>query len=374
MRRSVARLSAIAAVFSMAAMVGCEPSDLNSDDAAAREAAADPPDPPDPNAWLVDVTATTGVDFIHTTGGTGELYLPEIMGGGVAVFDADGDDRLDLYFTNQNGLLPKLEPSTTDVNRLYRQMPDGRFEDITEASGLGDGGYGMGVAIGDVDNDGDLDVYVSNYGADRLYLNDGGGVFEDATERSGIIIDGLSASCAFFDYDRDGDLDLYVAEYVLWDETQRCTSRSGQRTYCGPLSFRAARDHLLRNEGGGRFVDVSEESGIARVFAAGLGVVIEDFDHDGWPDLSVANDGYANNLWLNQRNGRFVDDALMLGAAYNDMGQPEAGMGVLAEDLDRDGRVDLFVTHLDEETNTLYRGLPGRTGFADATATATPGQ
>jgi hypothetical protein len=367
----VERLAAIAAVFSMAAMVGCEPGNSDVPSPWDREAATDPPDS---NVWLVDVTATSGVDFIHTTGDTGELYILEVMGGGVAVFDADGDDRLDLYFINQNGLLPKLDPSTTDVNRLYRQTPDGRFVDVTEASGLGDGGYGMGVAIGDVDNDGDLDVYVSNYGADRLYLNDGRGVFEDATERSGITIEGLSASAAFFDYDRDDDLDLYVTQYVLWNETTKCTSRGGQRTFCGPASFRPVSDRLLRNEGGGRFVDVSEEAGIARVFAAGLGVVIEDFDQDGWLDAYVANDGYANNLWLNQRNGQFVDDALMLGTAYNEMGRSEAGMGVIAEDLDGDGWVDLFVTHLDEETNTLYRGLPDRTGFADATATAAPGQ
>ncbi len=357
----------------MTVMAGCEGPDGEEAFPSpwTRETAVDPANP---NAWLVDVTAATGVDFVHTTGGTGELYLPETMGGGVAVFDADGDDHLDLYFTNQNGLLPKLDPSTTDVNRLYRQTPDGRFEDVTEASGLGDGGYGMGVAIGDVDNDGDLDVYASNFGADRLYLNDGRGVFEDATERSGITFEGLSASAAFFDYDRDDDLDLYVTQYVLWNETTKCTSRGGQRTFCGPASFRPVSDRLLRNEGGGRFVDVSEEAGIARVFAAGLGVVIEDFDQDGWLDAYVANDGYANNLWLNQRNGQFVDDALMLGTAYNEMGRPEAGMGVIAEDLDGDGWVDLFVTHLDEETNTLYRALPGGTGFADATATAAPGQ
>ena len=163
-----------------------------------------------------------------------------------------------------------------------------RLEDATDESGLGDGGYGMGVAVGDVDNDGDPDVYVTNYGIDRLYINDGRGVFADETRASGIDIDGPSASAAFFDYDRDGDLDLYVTQYVVWDETQRCTSPSGQRTYCGPLSFRAAHDHVLRNDGEGRFVDVTVEAGIADVFAAGLGVVIEDFDHDGWPDAYVA--------------------------------------------------------------------------------------
>jgi len=323
-----------------------------------------------PVAWLTDVTETSGVTFDHTTGGTGALYLPEIMGGGVAVFDADGDDRLDIYLSNQNGLLPRLDASTTDHNRLFRQRVDGRFEDVTEASGLGDGGYGLGVAVGDIDNDGDRDVYVSNLGADRLYRNDGSGVFEDVTAESGIEIDGFSASAAFFDYDRDGNLDLYVAQYVIWDDGVRCTASSGQVTYCGPTAFQPTSDYLLRNEGGGRFVDVSEASGIARVSASGLGVLIEDFDLDGWPDIYVANDAYANNLWINQRDGRFVDDAFVLGAAFNNQGRPEAGMGVLAEDLDNDGLVDLFVTHLDQETNTLYRGLPDRAGFDDATSKA----
>ena len=350
-------------------MLGCGPS---AEDSIGVYSSGESQGPPE--SWLVDITATSGVEFLHTTGGEGKLYLPEIMGGGLAVFDADGDGRFDLYFTNQNSLLPALEPSTTEVNRFYRQTPAGGFEDATQSSGLGDGGYGMGVAIGDVDNDGDLDVFVSNVGADRLYLNDGRGVFADSTQQSGISIGSLSASAAFFDYDRDDDLDLYVTQYVRWNGTVRCTSSSGQNDYCGPLAFPPASDHLLRNEGGGRFVDVSEEAGIARVAAAGLGVVIEDFNLDGWPDVYVSNDAYANNLWMNQRDGRFVDEALMLGAAYNDQGTPEAGMGVLAEDLDQDGVTDLLVTHLDQETNTLYRGLADGAGFADATATSGLGQ
>lgn len=326
------------------------------------------------NDWLVDVTEESGVDFSHTTGGTGDLYLPEIMGGGVAVFDANGDDLLDLYFTNQNGLLPGFESSPTDINRFYQQTSEGRFEDKTTIAGLGDGRYGMGVAVGDVDNDGDLDVYVTNYGPDRLYLNNGLGVFEDATDRAGIQVDGLSASAAFLDFDSDGDLDLYVTQYVYWDESIRCTTSSGHNSYCGPTAYPPASDRLLRNEGQGRFSDVSDEAGIGHVFAASLGVVVEDFNRDGWPDIYVANDAYANNLWLNRGDGTFVDEALMLGAAINELGQPEAGMGVLAEDLSGDGLVDLFVTHLDRETNTLYRGLADRSGFSDSTAAAGFGQ
>jgi hypothetical protein len=327
----------------------------------------------EPNAetsagWLIDVTAASGVTFKHTTGGSGALHLPEIMGGGVAVFDADGDGLLDLYFVNQNGGLPSLEPSVDELNGFYRQTEGGRFEDATKVSGLGDGGYGLGVAVGDIDNDGDRDLYVTNLGADRLYRNDGRGIFEDITGPSGITLGGLSASAAFLDFDRDGDLDLFVSQYVDWDPAVRCTATSGQPTYCGPTAYSPVSDHLLRNEGDGRFSDISVAAGFDRVTAAGLGVVVEDFNLDGWPDIYVANDAYANNLWINQHDGRFIDDALPMGAALNYEGQPEAGMGVVATDLDQDGRVDLFVTHLDKESNTLYRGLAQGAGFDDATS------
>ena len=353
------------ALFGLGALLACQPTGKEPQ----REAPGAAPESV-VSDWLVDVTVESGVDFIHTTGGRGELYLPEIMGGGIAAFDADGDGRVDLYFTNQNSLLPRMAQSETEVNRFYRQTREGRFVDATEASGLGDGGYGMGATVGDVDNDGDPDVYVSNAGPDRLYVNDGAGHFRDGTLEAGIRIDGLTASAAFLDYDNDGDLDLYVTRYVRWDAAIRCTFSTGHRQYCGPKAFPPASDRLLRNEGGGRFVNVSEAAGIGGPRAAGLGVVVVDFDRDGWPDIYVANDGYANNLWVNQRDGRFVDDALMLGAAFNDQGAPEAGMGVLAGDLDGDGIVDLFMTHLDRETNTLYRGLPGSVGFLDGTATS----
>ena len=327
-----------------------------------------------PAEWLVDATEESGLDFVHSTGGTGELYLPEIMGGGVAVFDADGDGRLDLYFANQNDLLPDHAVSTTRLNGFYRQVDAGRFADATRASGLGDGGYGNGVAIGDVDNDGDPDVYLTNLGPDRLYLNDGSGVFAESPASTDMAVDDLSVSAAFFDFDRDDDLDLYVTRYVRWDAATRCSATSGRPTYCGPRAFPPASDRLLRNEGGGRFVDVSSEAGIATTYAAGLGVLVEDFDDDGWPDVYVANDAYANNLWINQRDGTFLDAALELGAAYNELGQPEAGMGLVADDLDNDGLTDLFVTHLDQETNTLYRTLPGGVGFTDASTASSLGR
>ena len=318
-------------------------------------------------AWFRDGTRDAGIDFRHESGASGKLYLPEIMGGGVAIFDADGDGDFDLYMVNQNRLLPEGSVERELPNALWLQREDGSFEEKTAGSGLGDGGFGMGVAIGDVDNDSDADVYVTNFGPDRLYLNRGDGTFEDGTRAAGIDVDGWSTSATFLDYDGDGFLDLYVARYLTWDAAKQCTSTSGRPGYCGPSAFPPARDVLLRNRGDGTFEDRSAASGIVTAAAAGLGVVAEDFDDDGRPDLYVANDGFANNLWLNRGDGTFVDDAVLLGAAYNMRGVAEAGMGVVAADLDNDGLSDLFMTHLDQETNTLYRNLGGGRGFSDLT-------
>ena len=317
-----------------------------------------------------DVTQARGVGFRHVSGATGELYLPEIMGGGVAMFDADADGDLDLYLVDQNRSLPDKRKTEPGGNRLYLQQADGSFADRTEGSGLADGGFGMGVAVGDADNDGDADVYVTNYGPDGFYRNRGDGTFEGVPGAAGIELDGWSSSATFLDYDRDGHLDLYVAQYVLWDSRKRCTSSTGKRDYCAPQAFPPSQDVLLRNDGDGSFTDVSAESGIAAVAAAGLGIVSEDSNADGWPDIYVANDGYANNLWMNRGDGTFVDEAIVMGAAYNNRGRPEAGMGVVAADFDNDGWVDLFMTHLDRETNTLYRNLGDGAGFIDLTEVA----
>jgi len=340
-------------------LVGCgEGATVPRDDASAAAAAG---------AWFTDTTARSGLDFRHESGASGRLYLPEIMGGGVALFDADGDGDLDVYLVNQNRVLPETRRDDDTSNRLYLQQPDGTFVDATDLSGLGDGGFGMGVAIGDIDNDGDPDVYVTNYGPDALYRNHGDGTFEDVTRTAGIRVEGWSTSATFFDYDVDGFLDIYVAVYLDWDASKVCTSTSGRESYCGPKAFPAARDVLLHNNGDGTFADVSATAGIRTVTAAGLGVVSDDFNDDGRPDLYVTNDGHANNLWLNQRDGTFRDDALVLGAAYNLRGIPEAGMGVVAADFDGDGWPDLFMTHLGLETNTLYRNLGQGRGFSDMT-------
>jgi hypothetical protein len=316
---------------------------------------------------LEDRAAELGVQHVYATGKSSERWLPEIMGGGVAVFDADGDGALDLYFTNGNDHLLEDRDGGGSRNRFYRQVAGGGFVDATQASGLGDGRYGQGVAVGDVDNDGDLDVYVTNVGADQLYRNDGAGRFERVTEQAGIDVDGYSASATFCDYDRDGWLDLYVTRYVLFDPEVRCFDPAGRRDFCGPQSYRGAPDVLLRNEGEGRFTDVTLAAGLEGPGSTGLGVVCEDVNEDGWPDFLVANDGYANHLWLNQGDGRFVESAIRMGIAYDRSGDTEAGMGILAADFDGDLRLDVFMTHLRNETNTLYRGLGAGLGFDDAT-------
>ena len=322
--------------------------------------AAAPPDGP----VFVDRAAEVGLDFVHDNGMSGEFYFPEINGGGVAWLDADGDGDLDAYLVQSGPIGPdtgKPPPGDTaparDLpgDRLFRN--DGRrFVDVTGASGLRATGYGMGVAAGDVDGDGDVDLYVANYGPNQLWRNDGDGTFTEIIASAGADDPRWSIGASFLDYDRDGDLDLYVVNYVEFDleRNPRCFTDSSRRDYCGPSAFPPLPDRLLRNRGDGTFEDVSAPSGIARQAGAGLGVVSADFNRDGLPDLYVANDGQANFLWLNQGDGTFRDDALFAGVALNREGTPEASMGVDAGDFDGDGDDDLFMTHLMGESNTLY--------------------
>lgn len=327
-----------------------------------------------------DVALDTGLDFRHLIGSSGSYYLPEIMGAGVALVDYDGDDDLDVYL-----LQGTLLGSTTDTDgtgggdggegpghRLFRNelSESGRlgFVDVTDEAGVGLRAYGMGVAVGDVDNDGDPDLYVTAFGPNVLYRNDGDGTFTDITDTAGVDDGRWSTSASFLDYDRDGRLDLFVTNYVdftVLDNTE-CYGVEGKRDYCNPLSYSPVPDRLFRNTGDGTFADVSESAGIQRAFGSGLGVVAADFNDDGWPDIYVANDGNANQLWQNNADGTFSDVALLAGTAYNANGDAEGGMGATAADIDGDGDEDLFVSHLDEETNTLY--LNGGTGaFRDDT-------
>ncbi len=319
---------------------------------------------------FTEITSEAGLDFVHDTGSSGELHMPEIMSGGGAMLDYDQDGDLDIYLTNGNSLLPEAARGGTTTNKLFRQGPDGQFVDVTEDSGLGDTGYGMGVAVGDFDNDGAVDVYASNYGSDRLYRNLGNGAFEDVTAAAGISVDGFSCSAAFCDFDHDGFLDIYVTQYVQFRAIRNCSDPSGRPDYCGPEAFPPLPDTLLHNNGDGTFTDVSARAGMSSVAAAGLGVVCDDLDGDGDADFYVANDAYANNLWINQGDGTFRDTAITTGTAYNLHGQPEAGMGVVAADLNGDALLDLFVTHLTDETNTFYRSRGAGKGFLDSTGQA----
>lgn len=309
--------------------------------------------------WFVEA-ASSGVDFIHDANIQGELLLPEIMGGGVGLLDCDGDGDLDLYFINGG------PDGAGGRSALYLNDGAGSFTRATNGAGAMDTGYGMGLAVGDYDNDGDEDIYVTCVDGDRLLRGDGEGGFEDVTVNAGVDVPGWSCSAAFLDFDRDGLLDLFVTQYVVFEQID-CKNPAGRPEYCGPLTFEPVPDVLLRNRGDGTFEDVSEASGIQALSAAGLGVVCEDFDGDGWVDVYVANDAYQNHLWVNQRDGTFKDEALLQGVALSFHGRPEAGMGVLSEDLSGDGEMDLFVTHLLAETNRFYRSQGAGRGFKDDT-------
>ncbi len=318
-----------------------------------------------PKGYFTEITREAGIDFVHEAGNEGKYWLPEIMAAGGAFLDFDGDGDLDIYLI-QSGPLPETRSTERPANRLYRQDPGGKFVDVTASSGLGDTGYGTGVAVGDIDNDGRVDVYVANYGPDALYHNEGGGKFRNVTKSFGIVEDGWSASAVFCDYDGDGFLDLYVTHYVKNDITKNCVAGDGSPDYCSPQSFSYDKDTLFHNEGGRSFTDVSEKSGIHALAAPGLGVLCADLTGDGRPDFYVANDGEANQLWVNEGDGKFSDQAFLLGAALNSMGRAEAGMGVIIGDVDGNGHFDLFITHLQNQTNTLYLS-DGMGGFEDAT-------
>jgi hypothetical protein len=315
---------------------------------------------------FIDIAREVGLDFRHVNGMSGERYYVETVGAGAAMLDYDNDGDLDVYLV-QGHPLERGAPSPTPASggRLYRNDlevgPDGgrkpRFTDVTEAAGLRATGYGMGVATGDYDNDGLVDLYLTNGGPNQLWRNKGDGSFEDVTAASGTDDPSWSSSASFVDYDRDGWLDLMVVNYVAFslDTHKACYSTSsGRLDYCGPSSYPPQADRLLRNRGDGSFEDVTLPAGIAAADGPGLGVVATDVNGDDWPDLWVANDGDDNQLWINQAGERFTDEALISGTAVNRNGEAEAGMGVAASDVDNDGDDDLLVTHLNAETNTLY--------------------
>ncbi len=327
-------------------------------------------------AILRDATRKSAIDFVHFNGVSGEFYLPEITGSGGALFDYDNDGDLDLYLV-QGARLTKgnRQGKIVPGDRLYRndlQSADGagelHFTDVTEASGIKAFGYGMGVATGDYDNDGWVDLYVTNLGSNQMLRNNGNGTFADVTGETGTDDPRWSTSATFFDFDGDGWLDLYVTNYVDFsiDKKVECFAYSSARDYCGPDAYHPVGDRLFRNQADGRFQDVTARAGISQALGAGLGVVATDLNGDGWTDIYVANDGDPNRLWTNQQGRGFVDEALLAGVALNHAGQAEASMGVAVADVDGDGDEDLFITHLDGESNTLYLNL-GNGFFEDRT-------
>ena len=335
--------------------------------------------------WFVDRAEASGLTFTYFNGMSGQFYFPEMLPGGVALFDYDNDGDLDVFFVQGQMLGPgqslkdaSIPPAASPLTgRLFRNdlvvHPDGtrtlHFTDVTERSGIVTRGYGMGVAAGDFNNDGCVDLYVTNLGRNQLFRNNCDGTFTDVSSQSGTDISGWSISAAFVDYDRDGWLDLYVGNYVVWDvaSDQRCTGLTGKRDYCTPAVYRPQRDRLFHNNRDGTFTDVTATALPGGPFGPALGVVAADFDNDGWIDLYVANDGRDNVLWMNQRNGTFKNTALVAGVAVGADGKPKGSMGVDAADFDNDGKEDLFTTQLPSEGGNLYRNL-GSGLFEDVSA------
>ena len=310
-----------------------------------------------------------GLDFMHQNSPTAQKYLIETMGGGVALLDYNNDGLLDIFLVNGGKLTSPMHPpeefSRHDPlywNRLFRQNRDGSFSDVTAAAGLsnaGDGNYGMGVAVGDYDNDGYPDLYVTSYGKNVLYHNNGNGTFTDVTAKAGVAGSGWSVSAGFFDYDNEGKLDLFVTRYMDWDVKHSKTCGGEWHTYCPPEEFPAVTNILYHNNGDGTFTDVSQRSGIAAKKGRALGVAFADYDEDGFTDIFVANDGMQQYLFRNNGNGTFTERGLEAGAALSEDGRRLSGMGVVFQDYDNDGRPDVIVTELPREIYGVYHNEGG---------------
>jgi enediyne biosynthesis protein E4 len=318
-----------------------------------------------------DVAPQSGVRFLHSASKTSQKYLPETMGSGVAMLDYNNDGLLDLFFVNgaalRDPMPPGAKPDKSDPrywNRLYRNNGDGTFTDVTEAAGLRGAGYGMGVATGDFNNDGFTDLYVTSLGHNNLYRNNGDGTFTDVTDRAGVGGAGWSTAACFVDYDLDGRLDLIVTRYLDWDFGRNIfcgDRRPGFRSYCHPNEFKPVTHLVFHNNGDGTFTDVSKKCGLGSIPGKGLGIAINDFDGDGWPDIVVANDSFPEQLFRNNHDGTFSEIAVELGLAYDEDGKTFAGMGVDFADYDNDGWPDVFIDALYSQRYALFQNRQGKT-------------
>ena len=319
---------------------------------------------------FVEVAAESGIDFKHTDGESGKRLFNEQYGSGGGFFDYDNDGYLDIYLINARPQEEQLDtPLPTNV--LYHNNGDGSFTDVTHLASVADTGYGVGATTGDYDNDGDLDLYVTNFGPNVLYRNNGDGTFTNVGETAQVADAGWGTSCAFADFDNDGFLELYVTNYANYTlDAHKTCYRHNIPVYCGPISYPPQPDVFYHNNGNGTFTDSTQQSGLLSIPAAhGLGVAIGDADNDGDPDIYVANDQDFNYLFENRGDGTFEEIGLLSGVSCSDMGKAEAGMGVVFADYDNDGKLDLTVSNFQNETNTLYRNEGGNF-FIDATIIA----
>ena len=311
------------------------------------------------NILFTDVTEAAGLQFHHVDGRSGQRYFLETVGSGAAFFDYDSDGFVDIYFVN-GADLPGFNSPILPTNRLYRNNADGTFTDVTEQAGVGDTGYGAGCAVADYDNDGDLDLYVTNFGANVLYQNNGDSTFTDVTQHTGVGDNRWSLGCAFADYDNDGFVDLYVTNYIDFHfETHTSCTQKGVATYCPPESFQGAPDILYRNNGDGTFTDVTTVAGVYNEEGKGMGVVFGDYDNDGDADCYIGNDAGENFLYQNRGDGTFTNVGWMAGVEADENGNVQGKMGVDFGDYDNDGLLDLIAINYQQQPNALYRNDNG---------------